>query len=104
MIYLIYATLGETYIFDEILLTLIINRLVSQRGDQNYPPRLCDLNPLDFFIGVMLKLTSMKINHEPSKKSICRVISELDKNTLCQQVIDNFVAKTELVTEGEVEI
>ena len=27
-------------------------RVISRRGDTNWPPRTCDLTPLDFFVGL----------------------------------------------------
>lgn len=34
-------------------------RVISRFGDVNWPPRSCDLSPLDFFYGVMRRIVFM---------------------------------------------
>jgi len=34
----------------DLLLDTLENRIISRRGDVNWPPRSCDLTPLDYFL------------------------------------------------------
>ncbi|GFT59628.1 uncharacterized protein TNCV_4964841 [Trichonephila clavipes] len=40
------------------------DRLISRFGPVNWPPRSCDLTPLDYFCGAMLSHWSMRISHK----------------------------------------
>ena len=37
-------------------------RVISRRGDINWPPRSCDLTPIDFFCGATRKTVFMQVN------------------------------------------
>ncbi|XP_060851646.1 uncharacterized protein LOC132930005 [Rhopalosiphum padi] len=68
-------------------------RIISIRGDQQWPPRSCDLTPCDFFLWGYIK--SLVYANKPRtlfdlKQEIRRVISELD-GQVCENVICNFM-------------
>ncbi|EFN82647.1 hypothetical protein EAI_09010, partial [Harpegnathos saltator] len=65
------------------------------RGDVNWPPRSCDLTPLDFFLWGFLK--GKVYANDPQtipelKEEIRRTINEISPQ-LCQNVIENFVKR-----------
>jgi len=72
-------------------------RLLSRNGDQNWPPRSCDIIPLDFFLWGYVKVhvyENKPRTIEQLKEEIRRVIGELDAE-MCQRVIASFVTRTE---------
>ncbi|XP_018359883.1 PREDICTED: uncharacterized protein LOC108759083 [Trachymyrmex cornetzi] len=67
-------------------------RVLSRFGDQNWPPRSCDLTPLDFFLWSYLK-SKVYVN----KPTITRALQEEIKRCtneiqpqLCREVMKNF--------------
>ena len=54
-------------------------RVFSRFGDQNWPPRFCDLTPLDFFLWGYLKSKSMSTISQPHMhyEEIKRCINEI---------------------------
>lgn len=67
-------------------------RVISRFGDQNWPPRSCDLTPLDFFLWGFLK--SKVYANKPTtthalKEEIERCINEIQPH-LCKTVMENF--------------
>ncbi|CAI6366855.1 unnamed protein product [Macrosiphum euphorbiae] len=79
-----------------LLHTKFEGRLISRCGDQNWPPRSCDLTPMDFFLWGYVKAhvyENKPRTIEELKEEIRRVIGELDPE-MCQQVISNFVIRT----------
>ena len=71
-------------------------RVISRFGDQNWPPRSCDLTPLDFFLWGFLK--SMVYANKPTttqalKDEIGRCINEIPQHS-CKTVIENFIKRS----------
>lgn len=82
-------TAGETM---QLLHETFPSRVISRFGDQNWPPRSCDLTPLDFFLWGYLK--SKVYANKPTtihalKQEIRRCIGEIQPH-LCKMVIENF--------------
>ena len=68
------------------------DRVISRKGDVNWPPRSCDLTPLDFFLWGHVKGEVYKNNPQSIyelKQEIVRVIGEVEPQ-LCENVIENF--------------
>ncbi|XP_078047551.1 uncharacterized protein LOC144475472 [Augochlora pura] len=67
-------------------------RVISRFGDQNWPPRSCDLTPLDFFLWGFLK-SKVYINKPTTthalKEEIELCINEIQPH-LCKTIIENF--------------
>ena len=67
-------------------------RVLSRLGDQNWPPRSCDLTPLDFFLWSYLK-SQVYVNKPTTtralKEEIQRCINEIQPH-LCKMVMENF--------------
>ncbi|KAK0166333.1 hypothetical protein PV328_004759 [Microctonus aethiopoides] len=67
-------------------------RVISRFGDRNWPPRSCDLTPLDFFLWGFLK--SKVYANKPTtihalKEEIKRCIKDIQPH-LCRTVIEDF--------------
>ncbi|KZC11452.1 hypothetical protein WN55_02626, partial [Dufourea novaeangliae] len=77
--------------------------LVSSRlGDQNWPPKWCDLTPLDFFLWGFLKLkvyVNKPTTTQALKEEIRCCITEIQPQ-LCQTVIENFVKRTQMCQQN----
>lgn len=75
-----------------LLRTKFPDRVISRFGDQNWPPRSCDLTPMDFFLWGYLKgkvYANKPRTVEHLKEEIRRVIGEIEQ-PLCENVIENF--------------
>ncbi|CAK9831720.1 Transposable element Tc3 transposase [Anthophora retusa] len=71
------------------------DRIISENGAVNWPPRSCDLTPLDFFLWGHVK--SLVYSNNPQtvvdlKANIIRVIGEI-RPDLCARVIENWVCR-----------
>lgn len=70
-------------------------RVISRRGDVNWPPRSCDLTPLDFFLWGFLK-SQVYANRPQStvdlKVNITQAIAQIQPD-LCVRVIENWIAR-----------
>lgn len=67
-------------------------RVISIKGDTDWPPRSCDLTPLDFFLWGYVKgkvYANNPTTISELKDQIRRVIGEIQPH-LCQNVIRNF--------------
>ena len=67
-------------------------KVLSRNGDVNWPPRSCDLTPLDFFFWGYVKGEVYKSNPQTIpdlQAEIIRVIGGIEAE-LCQNVIRNF--------------
>ena len=86
----------------QLLQTKFNGRVISQRGDVNWPPRSCDLTPLDFFLWGYLK-DKVYINKpqtiEDLKEEIRRNIAEICPQ-LCQHVMENFIERINMCCHG----
>ena len=76
----------------ELLRETFEDRIISRRGDVNWPPRSCDLTPLDFFLWGYLKEKVYANNPETIddlKLNIIDAIQGIEVN-LCKNVTENF--------------
>src|ERR1700761_3019106 len=73
-------------------------RVLFRFGDKNWPPRLCDLTPLAFFLWGNLK-SKVYANKPTStralKEEIQRCINEIQPH-LCSMVMKNFVKRVRI--------
>lgn len=70
-------------------------RVISRNGDINWPPRSCDLTPLDFFLWGYVKskvYANNPVTIEALKNNIEAVINEIGPN-LCENVMRNFLKR-----------
>lgn len=70
-------------------------RVISRFGDENFPPRSCDLTPLDYFLWGYLKslvYVNKPTTIEALKAEIVRCINEIQPEVL-KFVIENFVQR-----------
>lgn len=75
-----------------LLQTKFPDRVISRNSAVNWPPRSCDLTPLDYFLWGYVKDQVYADNPqtiEALKANIERVIGEIEPQ-LCQNVIENF--------------
>lgn len=76
----------------DLLKTKFPGRVISRFGDINWPPRSCDLTPLDFFLWGFVK-EKVYANNPTTipelKNNIQQVIREIEP-TLCAKVMENF--------------
>lgn len=74
------------------------DHLISRNGDQNWPPRSCDLTPCDFFLWGFVK-SNVYVNKPKTipelKMAIRSVIGEIEPQ-LCDNVIKNFVERVKV--------
>lgn len=74
------------------------DRLISRFGDVNWPPRSCDLTPLDYFLWGYVKDEVYKNNPttiEELKTNIEQEIREIQPQ-LCKKVIENFTQRIDV--------
>lgn len=86
------ATFHTAHRTIELLREKFPGRLLSKGGDQNWPPRSCDLTPLDFFLFGYLKSRVYANNPQTLqqlKDNIRRAIAEISPD-MCRKVIENF--------------
>jgi hypothetical protein len=73
-------------------------RVISRRGDINWPPRSCDLTPLDFFLWGYVK-DKVYANNPPTievlKDNIRAVIREIEQ-PMCGRVMQHFFQRMEI--------
>lgn len=85
-------TAGETM---ALLRDKFPGRVISRNGDFNWPPRSCDLTPLDFFLWGYVK-DKVYANAPPTihalKENIRAVIREIQPQ-LCENVMKNFIKR-----------
>ena len=94
-----YHTVHET---TELLRGKFPGRVISRNGDQNWPPRSCDLTPCNFFLWGFVK--SRVYANKPQtipelKAEIRRVIGEIQPQ-LCGNVIENFVKRARVCQQS----
>lgn len=76
--------------------------LISRNGDVNWPPRSCDLTPLDFFLWGFLKsrvYADKPRTVEALKANIRREIAAIEPH-LCNQVIENWTRRIRLTRQS----
>ena len=71
------------------------NRLISRNGPVEWPPRSCDLTPLDFFLWGYLK-SKVYANNPTTlkelKNNIEREIANISAD-MCERVIENWIQR-----------
>lgn len=73
------------------------NRVIALFGDVNWPPRSCDLTPLDFFLWGYAKGRVYANNPqtlEQLKANIREVMAEIEPE-MCEKVIENYLKRIE---------
>lgn len=86
------ATCHTTRETIDLLQTRFPGRVISRNGDINWPPRSCDLTPLDFFLWGYLKnkvYVNMPNTIPELKQEIRREIAAIEP-ALCRRVVENF--------------
>ncbi|CAK9811660.1 Transposable element Tc3 transposase [Anthophora quadrimaculata] len=85
------------------LLTEMFNgHIISRGGDINWPPRSCDLTPLDFFLWGFLKSKVYANNPktiDELKNNITAAINEVEFQ-LCENVMENWVKRIGLLKKS----
>ena len=79
----------------DILHKLFQGMVMSHRGDMNWPPRLCDLTPLDIFLWDFLKLQVYANKWQSTnalKFNITNAIVQIQPD-LCSRVIENWTIR-----------
>lgn len=82
----------------ELLRTRFPGRVISRHGDQNWPPRSCDITPMDFFVWGFLKGKVYANNPQTLqelKYAIRNAFAEMVPQ-LCARVIQNFVNRMDI--------
>jgi hypothetical protein len=77
----------------ELLREKFLGLVISRNGDQNWPPRLCDLSACDFFLWGFVKFrvyANKPQTIRELKAGIGRVSGEIVPQ-LCENVIENFI-------------
>lgn len=77
-------------------------RVISRFGDQNWPPRSCDLTPLDFWLWGYLKsrvYANKPATIEALKAEIRRCINEIPPHVF-NNVIENFVKRVRICQQS----
>lgn len=78
-----------------LLRSKFIGRVISRHGDKEWPPRSCDLTPLDYFLWGFVK-DKVYANNPGTicelKANIRAVISEIGPK-ICENVMDNYGAR-----------
>lgn len=76
--------------------------VISRRGDVNWPPRSCDLTPLDYFLWGYLK-SQVYANRPQStnalKDNITKTIAEIQPD-LCGRVIENWSTRINAIVRS----
>ena len=69
--------------------------MISRNGDYNWPPRSCQLSPLDFFLWGYVKdkvYTDDSQSIQELKEKIRAVIDEIEPQ-MCENVMENFIKR-----------
>ena len=75
-----------------LLRTRFGGRIISRNGDVNWPPRSCDLTPLDYFLWGYVKSKAYENNPltiQQLKQEISRIIRDITPE-MCLEVMENF--------------
>ncbi|GFX86310.1 putative transposable element [Trichonephila clavipes] len=80
------------------------DRLISRLGPVNWPPRSCDLTPLDYFLWGYVK--SLVYADKPQtldhlEGNICRVIADIRPQML-EKVIENWMSRLDYIRASRV--
>ena len=86
----------------QLLQTKVHGRVISRHGDVNWPPRSCDLTPLDFLLWGFFKGKVYANNPQTIpelKDAIGRTIKEISPQ-MFQNVIENFDKRINVCKHG----
>ncbi|GFV74918.1 uncharacterized protein TNCV_1041561 [Trichonephila clavipes] len=73
------------------------DRLISRFGPVNWPPRSCDLTPLDYFLwGYVLVYADKPQTLDHLEDNICRVIADIWPQML-EKVIENWTSRLDYI-------
>ena len=77
-------------------------RVISRNGDQNWPPRSCDLTPYDFFLWGFVKsrVYANKLQTIPELKAVIRRVTGEIQPQLCGNVIESFVKRARVCQQS----
>ncbi|GFX55834.1 transposable element Tc3 transposase [Trichonephila clavipes] len=83
----------------ELLKDTFGHNLISRSGPVNWPPRSCDLTPLDYFLWGYVK--SLAYADKPQtldhlEDNICRVIADIRPQML-EKVVDNWMSRLDYI-------
>ncbi|KZC09143.1 hypothetical protein WN55_00743 [Dufourea novaeangliae] len=85
-----------------LLRTKFPDRIISRNSAVNWPPRSCDLTPLDCFLWGYVKdqvYADDPQSIEAFKTNIRRVIGEI-QSQLCKNIIENFDKRIDVCKRG----
>ncbi|GFW12784.1 transposable element Tc3 transposase [Trichonephila clavipes] len=93
------ATCHTARVTIDLLKDTFSDRLISRFGPVNWPPRSCDLTPLDYFMWVYVKSLgyldkSQTLDHLEGK--ICHVIADIRLQML-EKVIENWTSRLDYI-------
>lgn len=89
------ATSHTAHVTIDLLKSKFGERVISRNGPVNWPPRSCDLTPLDYFLWGYVK--SLVYTNKPAtlqelRANIEREIAEIPIN-LCKKVVENWIQR-----------
>ena len=70
--------------------------MILRNGDYNWPPRSCDLTPLNFFLHGCVKdkvYDNAPQSIQELEEKICAVIYEIEPQ-MCENLMENFIKRT----------
>ena len=93
------ATSHTAHVTNALLKTKFDERVISRNGPVNWPPRSCDLTPLDYFLWGYVK--SLVYVNKPTtlqelRANIEREIAAIPV-ALCEKVVENWVQRLDFV-------
>ncbi|MFR7076297.1 DUF4817 domain-containing protein [Streptococcus pneumoniae] len=89
------ATCHTAHATMDILHERFPDMVISRGGDINWPPRSCDLTPLDFFLWGYLKslvYANKPLNTDDLKVNIRNAIAQIEAD-MCSRVIENWTSR-----------
>lgn len=96
------ATCHTAHATMDILHERFPDMVISRGGDINWPPRSCDLTPLDFFLWGYLKslvYANKPLNTDDLKVNIRNAIAQIEAD-MCSRVIENWTSRIRATTRS----
>lgn len=92
------ATCHTAHATIEVLREKFNGRIISRNSEHNWPPRSCDLTPLDFFLWGYLKSKVYEGKPETIQELKAAIIATINtvEEQLCQRVIENVDKRNEV--------
>jgi len=100
------ATCHISHVTMDILHERFESMVISRGGDVNWPPRLCDLTPLDFFLWGYLKsqvYTNKPQTIDALKVNITNAIQQIQPD-LCEKIIENWIVRIRVTKRSRDEV